>query len=86
MANCFDNTPFQTGSPQPSYNAQDFQQMFQQARQNPQAFEAMIRQTNPAAYQQAMQIRNSANPRALIMQMAQSKGLNSNMLRMLGIM
>lgn len=63
----------------------DLSQLVQQARQNPQAFEEQIRRTNPQAYQQALQIRNSANPQAIIMQMAQARGINPNILRMLGI-
>lgn len=58
----------------------------QQARQNPKAFEENIRKTNPQAYQQAMQIRNSfANPQQAIMQMAQQKGINPNILKMFDI-
>lgn len=67
-------------------NAQpDLQILLQQARQNPQAFEEHLKRTNPQAYQQAMQIRNSPNPQAVIKQMAQAKGINPNILKMLGI-
>ena len=55
-----------------------------QAKQNPKAFEDHIRRTNPQAYQRAMQIRNSvANPQQVVMQMAQQRGINPNVLRML---
>lgn len=55
----------------------------QQARQNPKAFEDHVRRTNPQAYQRAMQIRNSVNnPQQVVMQMAQQKGLNPNILKM----
>ena len=64
----------------------NFQQSLEWARQNPVAFEEHIRATNPQAYQQALQIRNSANPRAIVAQMARSRGLNPNILRMFGLM
>lgn len=79
MSNPFNRVPFK------SVNQPDLTQIVQQARQNPQAFEEHIKRTNPAAYQQAMQIRNSANPQAVIMQMAQAKGINPSVLQMLGI-
>lgn len=79
MPNPFNRVPFK------SVNQPDLTQIVQQARQNPQAFEEHIKRTNPAAYQQAMQIRNSANPQAVIMQMAQAKGINPSVLQMLGI-
>lgn len=63
----------------------DIQTLIQQARQNPQAFEEQFKRQNPQAYQQALQIRNSPNPQALIRQMAQAKGINPNILRMLGL-
>ena len=62
-----------------------FENIIQQAKNNPRGFEDYIRQTNPQAYQQAMQIRNSQNPKAIIMQMMQSKGINPNVLNMLGL-
>ena len=79
MSNPFNRVPFK------SVNQPDLTQIIQRAKQNPQAFEEHIKRTNPAAYQQAMQIRNSANPQAVIMQMAQAKGINPNVLSMLGI-
>lgn len=63
----------------------DLQNIIQQARQNPQAFENYVRQTNPQAYQQAMMLRNSGNPRAAIMQMLRAKGLPMNILGMFGL-
>jgi hypothetical protein len=54
--------------------------------QNPRAFEEQIRRNNPQVYQRAMQIRNSvANPQQAVMQMAQQRGFNPNILRMLDI-
>lgn len=80
MLSPMDKVPFNTVQQNNS-----IENLVQQARQNPQAFEDYVRRTNPQAYQQAMQIRNSANPQAIAMQMAQSKGINPNILRMLGI-
>lgn len=82
MSSPFNNVPF---TPVPQIAPNDLTQFVQQIRQNPQAFEEHIKRTNPAAYQQAMQIRNSANPQAIIMQMAQAKGINPSILQMLGI-
>lgn len=81
MSNPFNSVPFTPVM----QSAGDLTQIVQQAKQNPQAFEEHIRRTNPAAYQMAMQIRNGANPQAMIMQMAQSRGINPNILAMLGI-
>lgn len=64
---------------------QNIEQLIQQIKQNPSAFEEQIRQNNPQAYQMALNIRNSKNPQAIIMQMMQSRGLNPNILNMLGI-
>lgn len=64
----------------------DISDIINRARQNPKAFEEHIRRTNPQAYQRAMQIRNSvANPQQVVMQMAQQRGINPNILRMLDI-
>lgn len=63
----------------------DLMSMVQQARQNPRAFEEQFKRTNPQAYQQAMQIRQSGNPRAYIMQMLQARGINPGILQMLGL-
>ena len=85
MANLMDNIPYNPVQ-NCSGNGCDIVQQFNQIRQNPQAFEEHLKRTNPQAYQQAMQIRNSANPKAIIANMAQQRGLNPNMLRMLGLM
>jgi hypothetical protein len=84
MANRFDNLPFNdfcqnAGQAQVPANQQA---MLQQALQNPRAFEEHLRQSNPQAYQRAMQIRNSGNPRAAIVEMAKAQGLNPNILKM----
>ena len=77
-----DNIPFKNAV-QPTQN--DIMTVIQKAQQNPALFEEQIRQTNPQAYQQACQIRNSANPREAILQLAQSRGMNPNILKMFGI-
>lgn len=65
---------------------QDLHGLYNQAMQNPRAFEEQVRRNNPQAYQRAMQIRNSvANPQQVIMQMAQQRGINPNVFRMLDI-
>ena len=85
MPNLMDSIPFRA-VPNCNGNGCDIVQQFNQIRQNPQAFEEHLKRTNPQAYQQAMQIRNSANPRAIISQMAQQRGINPSMLHMLGLM
>ena len=61
-------------------------QMFSQAKQNPQVFEEQFRKTNPQAYQQALQLRNCfVNPQQAVMQLAQQRGVDPNILRMLDL-
>lgn len=55
------------------------EQLIAQAMTNPN-FVEQYRQTNPQLYQQALQLRNSMDPRTAIMQVAQSKGINPNVL------
>lgn len=85
MNNPMDRFQFsQTGMAQPSQNAPDLAQMLNQAKRNPQAFEEQFKRNNPQAYQQAVQLRNTfANPQQAVMQLAQQKGINPNILRML---
>lgn len=75
------NSPFNnvTFSPVSQNSSNNFMQLLQQARQNPQAFNDFVRQNNPQAYQQAMQIMQSGNPQQVIIQMLQSRGLNPAM-------
>ena len=82
MNNPMDNMPFMNGGMTPPDN---FMSAFNQARQNPQQFEEYMRRSNPQAYQQACQIRNCSNPRQVILQLAQSRGVNPNILSMFGI-
>lgn len=85
MANLMDNIPFNAVQAC-NGNGCDIVQQFNEIRQNPRAFEEHIKKTNPQAYQYAMQIRNSTNPRAIIMNMAQQKGINLNLIKSLGLM
>lgn len=85
MANLMDSVPFNS-APSCGANTCDVMQQLQQIRQNPRAFEEHLKKTNPQAYQQAMQIRNSANPQATVMQMAQQRGVHPSILRTLGLM
>lgn len=82
MSNLMDRSQFNMV---PQAAPQNMEQLIQQIRQNPGAFEEHIRINNPQAYQMALQIRNSQNPQAIIMQMMQQKGFNPNILNMLGL-
>jgi hypothetical protein len=81
--NLMDRSPFNNVAN--SNTPQNVEQLIQQIKQNPSAFEERLKQTNPQAYQMALQIRNSPNPQAAIIQMMQKKGLNPNILNMLGL-
>ena len=80
MKGPMDNVPF-TFAPQND----DIISAVRQAQQNPMAFEENFRRNNPQAYQIACQIRNSPNPRQAMFQLAQSRGINPNVLKMFGI-
>jgi predicted Zn-dependent peptidase len=73
----FQQTPAQSPNILNAYN---------QARQNPRAFEDQIRKTNPQAYQRALQLRNSvANPQEVVLQMLQQRGINPNIINMINL-
>jgi hypothetical protein len=63
----------------------DLRNLIQNARQNPQWLEQEVKRINPQGYQQALQIKNSANPIQVIMQMAQANRVHPSILQMLGI-
>ena len=63
-----------------------FEDILQRARSNPQGFEDYMKRTNPQAYQMALEIRNTQNPKSIIRQMIQSKGINPGVLNMLGLL
>lgn len=83
MSNLLDNVTFNR-APNTADPMLNLKQAYAQARQNPVAFEEQLKRTNPQAYQQALQIRNSGNPQAVIMQMLQARGINPSILSMLG--
>jgi hypothetical protein len=66
-------------------NSQNLLRTFQQIQANPQEYARQLSQTNPLAYQQVLQIMNSPNPQAAVIQLAQQRGINPSMLQMLGI-
>ena len=64
----------------------NLQQMLNQARQNPQAFEEQFRRSNPQAYNTALQIRQQFNnPQQAVLQLAQQRGINPNIIHMLDL-
>lgn len=79
------SSPVQVPAQMPTQiNNQNFLQAAQQIYQNPAGFEQMVKQQYPQVYQQAMQIRNCADPRQVTLQMAQARGINPNILKMFG--
>ena len=82
MPNLMDSTPFNNVS---ANSFQSPEAIINQIKQNPAMFEEYVRKNNPQAYQKALQIRNSHNPRAAILQMVQASGLNPNILSMFGL-
>ena len=81
MSNPMDKIPFATA---PQQN--DMMSVLRQAQHDPLAFEAQIKQMNPQGYERACQIRNSSNPRQAILQLAQERGMNPNILKMFGLL
>jgi hypothetical protein len=63
----------------------DLLNIIQQARQNPRWLEQQVQQVNPRGYQQALQIRQSANPMQAVMQMAQANNVHPSILQYLGL-
>ena len=81
MANLMDKTQFSQVQ-----NQTDIRQLFNQARQNPQAFEEQMRRLNPQGYNQALQIRNSINnPQEVVIQMLQQRGFNPNVIQLFNL-
>lgn len=90
MKSPIDNLPF-TSAGQPNQQTPqnlppELMQMLNQYNQNPQAFEQQIAQQNPQGYQEALRIRNSQNPKAEVLKMAQARGVPPHILRMFGLM
>lgn len=80
MKGPMDNIPF-TSVPQND----DIVSAIRHAQQDPLTFEENLKRNNPQAYQMACQIRNSSNPRQMMLQLAKSRGVNPNVLKMFGI-
>ena len=85
MANLMDNTPFVNAVSTALPQQNNLASLLQQARQDPRGFEEFVRRNNPQAYEQAMRLRNTANPRALVAEMARSRGIAPNILQMFGL-
>lgn len=52
---------------------------YRNAMQNPRAFEEHIKRTNPQAYDMAMKLARSNNPRDIVMQILNSRGINPSL-------
>jgi hypothetical protein len=63
----------------------DLKDIIQRARQNPQWLEQEVQRINPQGYQMAMRIRQSGNPIAAVMQMAQQQGIHPSILHYFGL-
>lgn len=63
----------------------DLKDIIQRARQNPQWLEQEVQRINPQGYQMAMQIRQSGNPIAAVMQLAQQQGVHPSILQYFGL-
>lgn len=86
MPNLMDNAPFMNQM-ENRHNSQvpnNFVDAFRMAQQNPTGFEEQIKRNNPQAYQMACHLRNTSDPRSAVLQMMQSRGMNPNILNMLG--
>ena len=79
MSSPMDKVPFVNGQ------SNDFENMLRMAQNDPRSFEERMKRMNPQGYQLACQIRNSPNPRETILQLAQQRGINPNLLRMFGL-
>ena len=79
MSSPMDKVPFANGQPS------NFENVLRMAQNDPRSFEEQMKRMNPQGYQLAYQIRNSPNPRETILQLAQQRGINPNILRMLGL-
>lgn len=86
MANLMDNTHFAQAHPQQSLSQPpNIIEMFQQAQRDPLGFEETVKQRNPEGYKRAMLIRNCANPKAMVLEMAKARGIDPNIISMLGL-
>lgn len=54
----------------------DVASMYRMAMQNPKAFEEQFRRHNPQAYEQAVALAKSRNPKDIVMQILNKRGIN----------
>ena len=86
MPNLMDNVQFTPSIPRNNAPAgENIFDVIKRAQEDPLGFEEMIKKTNPEGYQRAMQIRNCANPKAMVLEMARARGVDPNILSMLGL-
>ena len=85
MPNPMDKTQFLPSTITNNNSNDNLFDIIQRARQDPLGFEEMVKRINPEGYQRALQIRNCANPKAIVMEMARAQGVNPNILKMLGL-
>lgn len=86
MANLMDRVQFTSSVPHNNAPPnEDIFDVIKRAQQDPLGFEEMVKKVNPEGYQQALRIRDSANPKAIIMEMAKQRGANPNIIRMLDL-
>lgn len=86
MPNLMDNVQFTPSIPRNSAPVnENIFDVIKRAREDPLGFEEMVKQTNPEGYKRALQIRNCANPKAMVLEMARAQGVNPNILSMLGL-
>lgn len=57
-------------------NQNDMASMYRMAMQNPKAFEEQFKRTNPQAYEQAVALAKSRNPKDIVMQILNKRGIN----------
>lgn len=89
MTNPMDRMASVPVAPQAVQVPNNIQNALQQALQNPKAFEEQFKRSNPQAYQHACSIRNAysngnIDMRSAVMQLARARGIDPNVLSMLG--
>lgn len=86
MTNPMDNVRFYSSVPQSAAPANEsIFDIIKRAQEDPLGFEEMVKRMNPEGYQRAVQIRNCANPKAMVIEMARAQGVDPNILGMLGL-
>ena len=81
-----DRFQFQSMAMQSPVQTSDLVNIYNQARQNPRAFEEHVKRNNPQAYQRAHQLKNSVvNPQEAVLQIMQQRGINPNIISMINL-